>query len=488
MEIRTASRLDETPEGAIAIVPYFAKEDLNSALAEHLRSLDLAGYEEASAREELKGSLYKTALFRGPRSALLVGLGKRQDFDLIRLMRAVGAATHFATRRGFSRLAVVLPPDLPGGPATKAAVEGAIRGVYDEGLLKTQERESYRVDEVVLVGPGADMDVAERARVVAESSNLARDLLNLPPNDLTPRILAEKAAAVGKEANLDVRILDENEISRLGMGAILAVAKGSAEPPRVVDMRYGDENAPIRLALVGKGLTFDSGGLSLKPADAMEWMKGDMGGSAAVVGAMRAIGILKPAGIWVRGLIGSVENMPGPAAMKPGDVLRTMNGKTIEVLNTDAEGRLVLSDMLAYAVSLGATHIVDLATLTGAAVIALGEEAAAIVGRPQPWIEQVKDAAGTAIERLWQLPLYPEYRRRMNSDIADMKNTGGRPGGALTAAAMLSEFVDDVPWAHLDIAGTAWIEHKTEYAVSGGTGYGVATLVELAFDMSGRTT
>ena len=240
----------------------------------------------------------------------------------------------------------------------------------------------------------------------------------------------------------------------------------------------------MKLTFVGKGLTFDSGGLSIKTAAGMEWMKGDMAGAAAVIAAMRAIGLLKPANISVRGLVGTVENMIGPASMKPGDVLHTMNGKTIEVLNTDAEGRLVLSDVLAYAVNLGATHIVDLATLTGSAEIALGNEACVVVGEPKEWVESVRESAERALERMWQLPLYPEYRRRIDSTIADMKNTGGRPGGALTAAALLREFVDEVPWAHLDIAGTAWVEKSNGYSTLGATGYGVATLIQLAIDVA----
>lgn len=485
MNIKNIDRINELPEGTAVILPYFQGEDVSPEVRDGIRGLGLAGYEEATAQKELKGSLYASALFRGKVSLLHIGLGRRRDIDNVRYFRAVSAGSRHLTLRGFDRLAVMLPGDLPAATKTSIAVEGVIHGAYDSGMFKSQDRETPSVQDLFLVGFEANEAAVNLARVVAESTNVARDLLNLPPNDLTPRILAEKAIEVGQEAALDVRVLDEDEIARLNMGAILAVAKGSAEPPRVIDMRYGSEDAAIKLTFVGKGLTFDSGGLSLKPASSMEWMKGDMGGSAAVVGAMRAIGLLKPANIHVRGIIGSVENMPGPAAMKPGDVLRTMRGKTIEVLNTDAEGRLVLADALAYAVQQGATHIVDLATLTGAAVIALGDEAAALVGRPQPWVDQVAEAAQAGIERVWQLPLLPEFRRQINSDIADMKNTGGRPGGVLTAAALLSEFVDDVPWAHLDIAGTAWLEHKTEYASSGGSGYGVATLVKLAHKMAG---
>lgn len=484
MEILLATGAGAIPGDTPVVVTYFSDDGAQS-VEEQLGDLAVPGLDEARYRGETKGQLYRGDLFRGAPSVLLMGLGKRKDFSSIRFRRAVEGATRLLTRRGFEKLAIVVNPQVDSRLGARAAIDGVIRGQYDEGLLKTAERDGHEVDELLVVSSeSADVDL-ERARVVAESANVARDLLNLPPSDLTPTILAERARQIGDDAGLKVQILDENEIADLGMGAILAVAAGSTQPPRVINLQYGDADAPTRLTFVGKGLTFDSGGLSLKPHESMEWMKGDMGGAAAVIGAMRAVGLLQPQGICVRGLIGSVENMPGPAAMKPGDVLRTLNGKTIEVLNTDAEGRLVLSDVLAYAVELGATKIVDLATLTGSAVVALGTEASALIGQPQEWVDQVKLAADEALERTWQLPLYPEFRRQIDSDLADMKNIGGREGGALTAAALLEEFVDDVPWAHLDIAGTAWIENKVPYAATGGTGYGVATLVQLAFNMAG---
>lgn len=484
MELQTVRDLSEISADSVIVAAYFADERLEPAGADGIRFLSPLDLDGAEARGELKGRLYKSSLFRGSPGVLLVGVGRRADFSDVRWLRAVQAATIFLTRRGFQRLTVIMPSFMNPRVAARAAVEGVVRGVYDDGILKTVEREDFMVSALTLVGEDIQSGELRRAQVVAESANIARRLLNLPPNDLTPRSLAAAVEAIGEESGLSVQVLDEGEIARLGMGAIMAVASGSSQPPRVIDITYGDPTAAVRLTFVGKGLTFDSGGLSLKPAESMEWMKGDMGGSAAVAGAMRAVGLLQPEGVFVRGLIGATENMPGPAAMKPGDVVRTMNGKTVEVLNTDAEGRLVLADVLAYAVELGATHIVDLATLTGAAVVALGNEAAALVGRPQRWVDQVQRAAGRALERLWQLPLYPEYRRQIVSDIADMKNIGGRAGGALTAAALLAEFTGDIPWAHLDIAGTAWVEKRGDHTVAGGTGYGVATLVELAFDLA----
>jgi len=481
VRIHQVDRLD-SPSADLAVVVPFVKDELDHITA--ALGQPPAGLDQARQRGELRGSLYSVSVFRGEPSVFLVGAGSAGDLDPLRYLRAVAAGARSASRAGFRRIAVVVGPGLDHAIAARASVEGVVRGVYDAALLKTRERESFGVDELTIIGGPLDARELEHSIVVAESANVARDLLNLPPADLTPTILADKLCAMAAEVGLECRLLGQDEISALGMGAILGVSKGSAEPPRLIDIRYGDENSAVKLAYVGKGLTFDSGGLSLKTADGMVWMKGDMGGAAAVAGAMRAIGLLKPPGVYIRGLIGSVENMPGPAAMKPGDVLRTLNGKTIEVLNTDSEGRLVLADMLAYAVQGGATNIVDVATLTGAVVVALGPEAAGIIGMPREWIDKVLAASSEAMERLWPLPIFPEHRRRMESTIADMKNTGGRAGGALTASAMMSEFVDDVPWAHLDIAGTAWEESKTAYAPAGGSGFGVATLVQLAFDMA----
>jgi len=487
LNITVAPRLSDAPADSAVIVLQFQGEHLDQETTDALRACAAPDFEDAITREELKGRLYATTLLRGSPSALVVGLGKRGEFSEIRCRRAVEAGARYLTRHGFHDISVQLPSVSRNGTA-RMAVEAVIRGAYDEGLLKTADREDRSVREVVLIGGDGNVTrQGEVGEIIGESTNFARDLVNLPPNDISPKTFAERLVEMAEEVGLGVEVLEQPGLSELNMGAILNVGKGSSEPPRVIDLRYGNEQAPVKLALVGKGLTFDSGGLSIKTAAGMEWMKGDMAGAAAVAGAMRAIGLLQPAGIHVRGIIGAVENMPGPGAMKPGDVLRTMNGKTIEVLNTDAEGRLVLADVLTYAVRrAGATHIVDLATLTGAIEVALGNEAAGVMGRPDDWVRTVVAAADRALERLWQMPLYPEYRQRMDSELADMKNTGGRPGGALNAASLLEEFVDGVPWAHMDIAGVAWLERKSAYTSTGATGYGVATLVELATTMAGE--
>ncbi len=487
MEVTSVGQISEAPKESAVIAFQFQGESLEDDVAAAARQAAQSDFADAESRGELKGKLYNSIVLRGTPSILIVGLGKRKEFSNIRCRRAVEAGTRFLSRHGFRKVSVLLPRFL-GSAADRIAVESVVRGTYDEGLLKTSNESDYTVDTVTLVG-STSLEAGRRGKIVGESVNFARDLVNLPPNDISPRTLAERLKAMADETGLGIRVLDETEVADLGMGALLAVGKGSSEPAMVIDLQYGPETAPTKLALVGKGLTFDSGGLSIKTGPGMEWMKGDMAGGAAVAGAMRAISLLKPEGIHVRGIIGAVENMIGPSSMKPGDVLRTMSGKTIEVLNTDAEGRLVLADVLNYAVKrAGATHIVDVATLTGAVEVALGNEAAGLIGTSQEWIDRILAAADSALERLWQLPLYPEYRIQMDSDLADMKNTGGRAGGALTAASLLAEFVDGVPWAHMDIAGLAWVERANGYSAKGATGYAVATLTELALGMSSGST
>ena len=323
----------------------------------------------------------------------------------------------------------------------------------------------------------------ERGRILGESSNLARDLCNEPSNVLTPSVFAERAAAIGGGAGLGVEILDEDEIARLGMGLLLGVARGSAEPPRVIVLRHDPPGAPAApvLGLVGKGITFDTGGISIKPADGMERMKDDMAGGAAVICAMRAIALLK-APIRVIGVVPATENMPGGRAIKPGDVLTGASGKTVEVINTDAEGRLILGDGLWYAQQLGATHLVDVATLTGACVVALGQGRVRAL-RPARRLGRRRCAGprGRAGDRCWPMPLYDEYAEQLRSEIADMMNSGGRAGGACTAAMFLKEFAGGLPWAHLDIAGTAWADEAKPWQPKGPTGVAVRTLAELAF-------
>jgi leucyl aminopeptidase len=325
-------------------------------------------------------------------------------------------------------------------------------------------------------------DRVARGQLLGDCSNLSRELANEPANNLTPREFAARAAGIASEAGVAVDVLEEGQMAALGMGLLLGVARGSSEPPRLMVFRYEPPSAPAApvLGLVGKGITFDSGGISLKPAEGMDRMKGDMTGGAAVACAMRAIALLK-APIRVIGVVPATENMPGGRAVKPGDVLKGASGKTVEVLNTDAEGRLILGDGLWYAARLGATHLVDVATLTGAIVVALGKGTSGLFGSPPSWVDQIRRVADRTGDRVWPLPLIEDYREQIKSEIADMTNTGGRPAGAITAALFLQEFAGGLPWAHLDIAGTAWADEAKPYLPKGPSGVAVRTLAELAF-------
>ncbi|MEP6917464.1 MAG: leucyl aminopeptidase, partial [Acidobacteriota bacterium] len=299
--------------------------------------------------------------------------------------------------------------------------------------------------------------------------------------DLYPAVFADRAKALAEAAGVTVEVLDDTALAEAGFGGVLGVGQGSSRKPRLVRLSYAGGPSPrAKVALVGKGITFDTGGISIKPADGMEDMKGDMAGAAAVICAMRAIALLN-APINVIGIVPSAENMPGGKAFKPGDVLTSASGKTVEVINTDAEGRLVLGDGLWYAQKLGATHLVDVATLTGACVVAIGKAASGIFGRPDEWVDVVRQTGQKSGDRCWHLPLYEEYSDQLRSEIADMLNTGGRPAGACTAAMFLKEFVGDVPWAHLDVAGTAWSDDSKPWMPKGPSGVAVRLLAELAF-------
>ena len=324
----------------------------------------------------------------------------------------------------------------------------------------------------------------EKGRILAEAVLLARDMVNEPPNVMTPTRMAEIASQMAAEQGLEVKVLEKDQMEELGMGALLGVARGSVQPPKLIMLSYkGAPDSEENLGIVGKGITFDTGGISLKPPAGMEDMKGDMAGGASVIASMKAIAQLKPR-INVTGIIGATENMPGGNAQRPGDVVRSMSGKTIEIINTDAEGRLVLADALYYARQQGVTRIVDIATLTGAMVVALGHAASGLMGNNQELADQVISVGNDSGERMWQLPMYDDYKEEIKSNVADVKNSGGRPAGSISAAQFLSEFVDDTPWAHLDIAGTYLSKSEKGYLVRGGTGVPTRTLVNLAMSLA----
>jgi leucyl aminopeptidase len=418
---------------------------------------------------------------------IYIGCGRPEDCTTERLRRVASVAGLAARSRRYARVAVLNTTSLDPAEAAQAIAEGLVLSGFSTDRYKSGEKAGPPPEQLIVVDPsaadGGTLEAAvERGRVLAESCNVARELCNEPSNVLTPSVFADRAAAIGRAAGLDVRILDDAAIAQHGMGLLLGVARGSAEPPRLIVLEHTPAGAPASpvLGLVGKGITFDTGGISIKPAEGMERMKDDMAGGASVIGAMRAIALLK-APVRVLGVIPTAENMPGGRAVKPGDVLTGAGGKTVEVINTDAEGRLILGDGLWYAQHLGATHLVDVATLTGACVVALGRAASGLFGQPDAWVDLIRSVGQRAGDRLWPMPLYEDYADQLRSEIADMMNTGGRAAGACTAAMFLKEFAGGLPWAHLDIAGTAWSDEAKPWQPKGPTAVAVRTLAELAF-------
>ncbi len=434
------------------------------------------------ARRGFEGRVAETmAVPSAERTAVVaVGVGPAEKLDCEALRRAAAAFVRAAWKdeRAALTLLAARPDGLAPADAARAVAEGAVLAGYKFTRFKS-EAKACRLESVTVV-VGADAVAGlERGARLAGAVMLARDLINTPAAELTPQRFAEVATElVEREGGLTLTVLDETAIAAERLGGLLGVAAGSDQPPRLLEIVYDPPDARGTVALVGKGVTFDSGGLSIKTADGMELMKTDMSGAAAVLAAMSTLPALEP-GVKVIGIVPTTENMPGGSATKPGDVLRIRNGKTVEVLNTDAEGRLILADGLSLAVEAGVDAIVDLATLTGACKVALGTKIGGLMGNHDGWVEQVRSAAVRAGENVWLLPLPEDYRRQIDSDVADIKNTGGRWAGALTAGLFLREFVGDVPWAHLDIAGPARSEDDEGYLSKGGTGFGVRTLVEL---------
>jgi leucyl aminopeptidase len=411
---------------------------------------------------------------------VLGGGGKRERFDAAELRKLTGVVVRALKSKGIHTIALVLDEPFRSDDFTAAAVEGAVLADLENDRYKTDPKKSEKHVDLFAVLGGSQAGV-DRGRIIAEAQNFSRDIANEPANVLTPTILADQAKKMASEFGLECEILDQDRMRQLGMGALLGVAQGSAEPPALIVLRYKPAKAPTskdHLGLIGKGVTFDTGGISIKPSDGMEKMRYDMAGGAAVIGAMRAIAQLKPS-IPVTALVPTVENMPGSKAQRPGDIVKSLSGKTIEVLNTDAEGRVVLGDALVYARERGATTIIDFATLTGACVVALGGIAAGLLGNDEALQEKIRSAGERTGDRVWPLPLWQEYKDKIKSDVADIKNTGGRYGGAITAAAFLAKYVGEVPWAHLDIAGTAWTTEELPYLTKGATGFGVRLVVDL---------
>jgi leucyl aminopeptidase len=446
------------------------------------------------ASGEVTGKMLEVTLLHKPQGLqakrlLLIGGGPAKKFTSAELRKLAGAAVRGLKAKDLKSFVFVAPSGVD--DAAKSIVEGAIVGNFDADYYRS-DRKDQKIDELVIVTPkGANQrswtNGVERGRIIGESQNFTRDLVNEPGNRMTPTILADRAKAMCDETGLACEIYGPDKIKALKMGAFWSVAQGSDEEPRLIVMRYEPERAPKKrvLGLVGKGITFDSGGISIKPGEGMEKMKYDMAGGAAMIGAMRAIALLKP-NLRVIGIVCASENMPSGKAQKPGDVQVAMSGKTIEIINTDAEGRLVLADGLHYAKELGCTHLIDAATLTGAVVVALGMVNVGVFANDDDFYNRFNQSLAKSGEKMWRLPAEDEYKDMIKSDIADIKNTGGRWGGAVTAAMFLKEFVGDTPWMHLDIAGTAWLEDTKPWIAKGPSGVPVRSLVEFAQDFSGK--
>jgi leucyl aminopeptidase len=418
---------------------------------------------------------------------LLIGAGKREQFNSATLRKMAGAALRYLKSRSVKNFVFLVREGGATEESAQAIAEGVLAADFESDKYKTDKKNDKRMDAVTIAGySDAERAAGEkglsRGRTIAEAQNFARDLVNEPSNKLTPSILAQKAEAMAKAAGLSVEILDEKKITELKMGALLSVAQGSVEPPRMIVITYNPPSAkpgaPV-IGLIGKAVTFDTGGISIKPSEGMEKMKYDMAGGATMIGVMRALAALKPK-VKVICVVPSTENMPGGRAQKPGDIQTAMSGKTIEVLNTDAEGRLILADGVHYAKQLGATHLIDAATLTGAIVVALAGVNVGVFGSDQAFTDKFLASAKASGEKMWQMPIDDDYREFIKGSVADIQNiSSGKGGGAITGAMFIKEFTGDSPWIHLDIAGTAWNDDAKPWLAKGPTGVALRTLVHL---------
>jgi leucyl aminopeptidase len=477
------------------VVPIFAGGIVDGAAAEVDTVLGGA-LADIVASGEIGGKANETSLVHAKdapfKRVLAIGLGEREKLTPSGLAKYAGTAVRYLGKRGVTTIAIALPPGVDAALAASFVAEGAVAGTVDTTMYRSEADKPVVTTDVTILAGAHDRTAVEngasRGSVLGEAVNAARRMALTPANDMTPTHIAARAKELGKDAGLEVDVLDEERMQKLGMGSLLGVSRGSDEPATLSVLTYkGDPSSSETIALVGKGLTFDSGGISIKPAENMHEMKYDMSGGAGVIAAMWAIGKLRPK-LNVIGLVPSSENLPGPRAMKPGDILRAMNGKTIEVINTDAEGRLILADALCYARELGATKIIDAATLTGACVVALGHAASGAMSNDDAFVERFLKTVADVGERYWRLPLYPDYDQQIKSDIADLKNTGGRPAGAETAGTFLKHFVADTPWIHLDVAGTAYLDNESSYMAKGPTGTPVRAFVTMVEALAGEGT
>ena len=484
---------------ASAIIVNFVEgiERLDGDIATIDKALDGA-ISQLISQGEIKGKLNEITIIHSlgklPAARVVVaGLGKQPALSQDKVRGVVAETCRFLRQKGIDSIATVAQGAGIAGisleTAVQAVTEGALLGVYSFRRHITKEAEYGEIKELTIVEPDeTKLPLLEQAcyegRVLAEATNLARDMVNEPANHMTPSHMAEIAAKLAESYRLELSVLEQEQMQELGMGALLGVSQGSQQPPKLIVLHYkGGDSTQLDVALAGKGVTFDSGGISIKPSEGMGEMKGDMAGGAAVMAAISAIAQLKPK-INVAAIIPATENLPSGNALKPGDILTAMNGKTIEIISTDAEGRLILADALSYTKKLDAKHMIDVATLTGACRVALGDVCSGAFGNNQELIDRVIAAGAEAGEPIWQMPMYEEYKEQNRSDVADIKNVGGRYAGAITAAQFLAEFVGDTPWVHLDIAGTSVSDKERAYLVRGATGVPVRTLVNLVLSLA----
>lgn len=482
------SHLAEVESEALVLVVFeddkSSDRKLEKPVADWLREISTTG--------EFEGKLGDLALLYRPeglkaKRLAVVGGGAKDKFTPAEMRKAAGSATRSLKGKSLRDLTFTLEGSLAEAPHVEALVEGVLLGDYEPDQLKTDEKKSdKRLTSVTIAIPkkNAKLEAAiERGRIMGEAANIARDLQNEPSNLLTPLVLAERAKRISSAAGLECEVLDEAKMREIGMGSLLGVAQGSDNPPALIVIRYTPEkpSSSDHLALVGKGVTFDSGGISIKPAEGMEKMRYDMSGGAAAIAAMHALAQLKPS-VRVTAYIPAVENMINGKAQRPGDIVKSLNGKTIEVLNTDAEGRLILVDAFTYAIRQGCTHIVDAATLTGAIVVALGFLHIGAFSNNDALMAQVEQAGKEAGESMWRMPLDDDYKEYLKSAFADLPNIGGRWGGSITAAKFLEAFVEDKPWVHLDIAGTAWLDDAKPWMAKGPAGLPARTFIKLAMN------
>jgi len=496
MEVKViAGDITQIEADAIVVNLFEGVEQPGGATAAVDKALD-GGVTRLISNGEIKGKFGEVGIIHTlgklPTGIVAVaGLGKRQDFTLDKVRGVAGEFCRSLRKLNCHRIATILHGAGIGGIATEASVEaiveGSLLGLYSFTRYKKSEYEDIR--EILIVEreesklPALERGV-HKGKIMAEATALARDMVNEPANCMTPSRMSVIAKEIANEHNLEFNVLDSNDMEAMGMGALLGVAKGSSQAPKLITLSYkGDVSSKNAIGFIGKGVTFDSGGISIKPSEGMGEMKDDMAGGAAVMAALSAIAQLKLK-INVAGIIPATENLPSGSALKPGDVLKAMSGKTIEVISTDAEGRLILADALSYAVKQAFSPLVDVATLTGACRVALGTGYSGVFGNDQELVDKVLKAGSEAGEKLWQMPMPEEYKEQNKSEIADIKNTGDKYGGAITAALFLAEFVDNTPWVHLDIAGTASSSKESGYVVKGATGVGVRTLVELALSLA----